>query len=151
MNFDKDDIALGKRLAKQYSTNHDALGELANRIEKKYGDGTLEEFAEAIGIAYSTLKNCRHVHRKWKNSPVKPKTFSVAKALASYKDKDEYIATHPSATEKEARTYVRAYRQAAKDKKEREMLDAERKGSNLGNWTKATQKLIKRYARNTFR
>jgi hypothetical protein len=70
MEFDKDDIALGKRLAKQHSTNHDALGELANKIGTKYGDGTLEDIAEAIGIAYSTLKNCRPVYRKWKASPV---------------------------------------------------------------------------------
>jgi hypothetical protein len=143
MDFDKDDVALGKRLAKQHSTNHDALGELADKIETKYGDGTLEDFAEAIGIAYSTLKNCRHVHRKWKASAVKPKTFSVAKALASYKDKDQYIQQHPNVTEKEARTYVRAYKKAAKEKKEMEMLDSERKGFKLGNWTRAAEKLIK--------
>jgi hypothetical protein len=141
--FDKDDVALGKRLAKQHSTNHDALGELANKIETKYGDGTLEDFAEAIGIAYSTLKNCRHVHRKWKASPVKPKSFSVAKALASYKDKDEYISSHPSATEKEARTFVRAARELDRERKDKEMLDSERKGFKLGNWTRATEKLIK--------
>jgi hypothetical protein len=143
MDFDKDDVALGKRLAKQHSTNDDALGELADKIETKYGDGTLEDFAEAIGIAYSTLKNCRHVHRRWKASPVKPKTFSVAKALASYKDKDQYIQQHPNVTEKEARTYVRAYKKAAKEKKEMETLDSERKGFKLGNWTRAAEKLIK--------
>jgi hypothetical protein len=143
MDFDKDDIALGKRLAKQYSTNHDALEELANKVETKYGDGTLEYFAEAIGIAYSTLKNCRHVHRKWINSPVKPKNFSVAKALASYKDKDDYIQQHPNATEKEARAHVRASRELARDKKAADMLDSEKKGFKLGNWTRAAEKLIK--------
>jgi hypothetical protein len=141
--FDKDDIALGKRLVKQHTTNHVALGELANKIETKYGDGTLEDFAEVIGIAYSTLKNCRHVYRKWKNSPTKPKNFSVAKVLASYKDKDQYIAVWPNATEKEARAHVRAAKALARDKKEKEMLDAERKGARLGNWTKEAEKLIK--------
>ena len=143
IEFDKDDIALGKRLTKQHSTNHVALGELADKIEKKYSDSTLEEFADAIGIAYSTLKNCRHVYRKWKASPIKPKTFSVAKALASYKDKDQYIQEHPNVTEKEARTHVRASRQLARDNKEAALLDSERKGFKLGNWTKAADRLIK--------
>jgi hypothetical protein len=141
--FGKDGIALGKRLAKQYSANRDALGELANNIEKKYGDGTLEDFGEIIGIAYSTLNNCRHVYREWEHAPVKPKTFSLAKVLASYKDKDQYIKERPNSTEKEAGAHVRAVRKLARNEKEMAMLDSEKKDNKLGTWTKAAEKLIK--------
>jgi hypothetical protein len=152
VDFDKADIALGKRLVKQHDRNQFAMGELADRIETKYGDNTLEDFSAVIGIAYSTLKDCRHVHRKWKDSPVKPRNFSVAKALASYKDKDQYIQEFHDATELEARAYVRRSKKDAKETKARETIDAERGGIKppLGNWSKATEKLTKEIKKYVF-
>jgi hypothetical protein len=141
--FDKADIALGKRLVANISKNQWQLGELADGIEKKYGDSTLEDFAEAIGIHPSTLNNCRHVWRRWKNSTVRPQNYAVAKALASYKDKDWYIENWPHATEREAREDVRRWKREDKKKKELEMLNVPKKGTRLGNWTRAAEKLIK--------
>ena len=138
-DFDKADIILGKRLAEHISGNQFKLGELADRIEKKYGDDTLGEFAEVIGIDYNTLKSYRYVHRKWKASAVKPKNFSVARSLANYKDKDQYIKNDPNVTERQARKDIRKIRQDAKDTKE---VAAEKKGMRLGNWSKAAEKLI---------
>ena len=106
----------------------DKLGEFADRVEKRYRNNTLEEFAEAIEIDYDTLKDYRTTHRAWRNSPVKPRNYSLAKALASYKDRDWYIQEWPNATEKEAREDIRRWKKEAREKKESETVDAERKG-----------------------
>ena len=110
VQFDQSDIDLGLALAEKIRVSEETicasrleLGELAHSIETKYGEGTLKDFSKLIGVDYNTLKGCRTVHRGWKNSPVKPRKYSVAKALASFKDKDEFIKTWPNATEEEAR------------------------------------------------
>jgi hypothetical protein len=141
--FRKVDIERGKALVADLSNNQYALGDLASKIDKRYGDDTLGEFAEAIGISYNTLKGYRYVWRKWNDSKVKPRNFSVAKALASYKNKDQYIKQYPNATEEEARAYVKKERKEAREKKEKDMSDGEKKGVKFGNWEKRAQRLLK--------
>jgi hypothetical protein len=105
-------------------TSQMALGELADKVETRYGDDSLGEFADVIGIDYDTIKGYRYVWRKWKDSPVKPRNFSLAKALASYKDKDSYIKQWPNASEKKAREDIRKFKQE-------EQLEPEGKGQTL--------------------
>jgi hypothetical protein len=126
-NFDETDVRRGKELRNNISQNQVNLGELADGIETKYGEGTLEEFAEAIGVDYNTLKGYRYVHRRWKSATSKPRTYALAKALASYKDKDWYIENWPDATEREAREDVRFFKKKAKEK------TGEEKGRTLPN------------------
>jgi hypothetical protein len=128
-NFTDDHLARGKALVEDLSGKQYELGELADEIEKSYGDDTLGEYAEAIGITYDTLKGYRYVWRRWKDSPVKPHNFSVAKALASYKDRNWYIQEWPNDTEEEARDWVREEKKKAREKREAETLDAEKKGA----------------------
>jgi hypothetical protein len=141
-NFSNADIQRGKELVVNISKNQYALGELADRIEKSYGNHTLEDFAKAIGISYDTLKGHRYVWRRWKDSPVKPRNFSVARALASYKDRDEFIRQWPDAIEEEAREYVKHSKKEAKKKKDEEMLDAEKKGVKLPNLDRFAENFI---------
>jgi hypothetical protein len=122
--FDQADVDRGRELVEAIATNQYNLGELADSIEPKYGKGTLEQFAGLIGTDYNTLKGYRTVWRKWKDSPVKPRTYSLAKALASYKDKDWYIENWPEETEKQARADVRRWKNEAK-------IEAEKKGYDL--------------------
>jgi hypothetical protein len=141
--FNKADIERGKVLVKNLSNNQYALGELANKIEKQYESDSLGEFANAIGINYNTLKGYRYVWRRWEESKAKPRNFSVAKALASYKNRDQYIKQYPNATEEEARAYVKKERKDAREKKDKEMLDSEKKGYKFGNWEKRAHRLLK--------
>ncbi len=86
----------------------------------------------AIGVDYNTLKGYRTVWRRWKDSPIKPRNFSVAKALVSYKERDWYIQEWPDATEREAREDVKRWKKEARDKKEIDTIEAERKGFKGG-------------------
>jgi hypothetical protein len=73
MTYNDDYIRRNKALFEHISTSQHELGELVDTIEKGYGDGTLEEYAEIIGINYHTLKTYITIWRKWKNSEVKPR------------------------------------------------------------------------------
>ena len=114
----------GRELVENVSNNQYALGELADTIETVYGDNSLEDFAEAIGIEYNTLKGYRTVWRKWKNSPVKPRNYSLAKALASYKHKDEYIKRWPDEAEKQARADIRRWKEEEKIEAEKKVMES---------------------------
>jgi hypothetical protein len=59
------------------------LGEICDKLEPKYGENTLQRFAEDIGKNYSTLKDYRATYRSWKTEIVRPRTYSVAQELAS--------------------------------------------------------------------
>jgi hypothetical protein len=89
-----------------------------------------------IGIAYETLKRYRYVWVKWKDSPVKPKRFALAKALASFKQKDWYIEKWPDETEKQARLDVKRW-------KKEEKIEAELKGMKRPKLESLKQQFIK--------
>jgi hypothetical protein len=134
-DFSETDVKQGRALVEKISTSQLELGELADKVEKNYGDDTLGEFAHAIGIEYDTLKGYRYVWRKWKESAVKPRNFSLAKALASYKDKDSYIQEWPNASEKKAREDVKKAKAEAKSQ-------PEGKGEKLPSMEKLAERLI---------
>ena len=138
IQFSEADIARGRTLVQNISDNQYALGALADSIDTSYGDDSLGDFADAIGIDYNTLKGYRYVWRRWKDFPVKPRTFSLAKALASFKGRDWYIEKWPNETEEQAREDIRRWKKEERDRKERETLDSERKGT-----TKKIDRLVK--------
>jgi hypothetical protein len=142
IHFRDIDIKYGKKLVANISKSQYDLGELADAVETRYGDGTLEEFAKVIGIAYNTLKGYRYVWRRWKNSEVKPKTFSLAKALASYEERESYIHVNPDATEEDARDWVKKEKKEAKEKKENEIINTSNKGKKTNEIEKLATKLI---------
>src|SRR5262245_19890963 len=59
-------VVEGKKLVKELHSNENKLGELADRLEPKYGDKTLDRFAKEIGVNAGTLKRWRSTYRKWK-------------------------------------------------------------------------------------
>jgi hypothetical protein len=88
------------------------LGELADRVEPKYGDKTLAKFAAAIGLQVATLNRCRSVYRAWKKIEIKgssPK-FALLQALQGHPKRDEII--NNIKTVREARTIMKDYRVA---------------------------------------
>jgi len=64
-------IGKGKRLAamlKQGDAAEMELGELADRLQPKYGEKTLARFAQAIDLPLDRLNRCRSVYRSWKRN-----------------------------------------------------------------------------------
>jgi hypothetical protein len=121
INFDKA-VAKGKELVAKLKTQDKVvhitemeLGELADRLETKYGDKTLERFAKDIGIGAARLKRCRSVYRAWKGKEAPGAPFAVAKELEAHPLRDEIIRERPNLTKRQARSIMRAHRQAHED------------------------------------
>jgi hypothetical protein len=86
------------------------LGRIAHQLESKYGDKTLERFAGDIGIDDGTLKSYRTTYKAWKDLPVRPKSYSVARVLNRHPDRAEIIQDNPDITVKEAEEKVREWK-----------------------------------------
>ena len=54
---------------------------MADKLEPKYGEETLFQFAADIGIDYETLKTYRTTYRAWKDEPESHTSFSIARVL----------------------------------------------------------------------
>jgi transposase-like protein len=92
-----------------------AVGELAARLQPKYGEQTLARFAEEIGIKASTLERWRSTYTKRKGKPAPgPVSHSVLKALQSHPEADkvieEHLKEHPKLTRRQADGYMSDYR-----------------------------------------
>src|SRR5262245_52841077 len=104
--YDDKAIAKGKRLAPTLKSGDAAemgLGELSDRLQPKYGDKTLERFAEAIGLPVARLNRCRSVYRAYRDKDIKapaPK-FAVLQALQGHPLRDEIIKERPNLTKRE--------------------------------------------------
>jgi hypothetical protein len=95
----------GKRLIKDLETNQMRIGEIADRLEPKYGESTLARYAQIMETNVNTLQNYRSVYRTWHEDPkVKsfPK-FSVAKALVKHPERAKIVEERPDITEREAK------------------------------------------------
>jgi hypothetical protein len=88
------------------------LGEIASKLEPKYGENTLERFAEEIGRNYNTLRNYMTTYRAWKDELDRPRFFSVAQELAILpsEKKKEVLQEKPDITFNEARELVHEFK-----------------------------------------
>jgi hypothetical protein len=108
-------VTEGKELVKEIKSNQMRLGELADRLQPKYGDKTLERFAKAIGIKAATVERWRSTYRKQKGKPAtEPVSPSVLKALQGLPQpvQDKILKEKPNLTVREAHTHARDYRAA---------------------------------------
>jgi hypothetical protein len=87
------------------------LGELADKIEARYGEQSLKRFASEIGIAACTLARCRSVFRAWdeKGAPA-PISYAVAQELQNHPDKFDLVRKNPNLTKREARKIMHRWR-----------------------------------------
>jgi hypothetical protein len=96
----------GRKLVTSMKDSQFELGRIADKLEPKYGEHTLERFAEDIGLDYGTLKSYRTTYKAWKDEPVRPRSFSVARALNRLPDKAFHIEKHPDMTVHDAELMV---------------------------------------------
>ena len=97
-----DAVETGRNLIRAMKDSQFDLGRVADKLEPKYGDETLQHYAEDIGIDYGTLKSYRTTYKAWKDEPVRPRSFSVAKVLNRHPDKADIIQETPELSVKEA-------------------------------------------------
>jgi hypothetical protein len=108
------------------------LGELATRVDKKYGEGRLKQFAEDIGIKYQSLINCRTTLLAWPQKTGRP-VFSIAEALNPHPNRFKIIESFPNITREEARKRMQQFRdyESAKAARAAEKEAAKKPKSNL--------------------
>jgi hypothetical protein len=99
------------------------LGELAHKLEKKYGDRTLAKFAAEIGVAKCTLDRYQTVYRAWEGKlapgPIST-SYAVLRELATHPDREQIIRKNPNLTKREA---LALRRKDAKQKQQKEEED----------------------------
>jgi hypothetical protein len=109
----KFDIAVkeGKQIMTLVRTKQDQwrLGELADRIEPKYGDQTLQKFAGAINCEYVLLKDYRTTFQAWPEKAGRP-AFQIARALNPHPQRFRIVNNEPNLTLRQARHKMKMWR-----------------------------------------
>jgi hypothetical protein len=106
-NFDAA-VVEGKQILKQIETAERGqlrLGELADGLERVYGDRTLAKYAAELGIAKCTLQRYQNVHRAWKGkvAPGPPlPSYAVLRELQTNPEREQIIRENPKITKREA-------------------------------------------------
>lgn len=108
----------GRQIVQRQAADNWKLGELASRVEGRYGSGALRKYAEEIGVNYGTLKDCRTTLLAWSEKAGRP-AFWTAKALNALDDRQQIVRRRPSITQNEARDIAKK-RAAAAPKKPKE-------------------------------
>jgi hypothetical protein len=102
------------------------LGELADKLEKKYGDRSLAKFAAEIGVAKCTLDRYQTVYRAWKGKlapgPISL-SYAVLRELATHPEREQIISKNSNLTKREALDMMRELKGAAKEKQKQEQED----------------------------
>jgi hypothetical protein len=97
------------------------LGELADKVEKKYGDRTLAKYAKDIGVAPCTLERHRSVYRAWKGIPAPgPVSYAAMRALQNHPDRAAIVKDNPNLTQSQARAQMRDHKEGTKGKSQDE-------------------------------
>ena len=81
------------------------LGELAARVERKYGDRTKAKFAKEIGVAPCTLSRYRKVWQAWDGGGIVapgPTSYTVMRELKDHPDREKIVKENPQITKREA-------------------------------------------------
>jgi hypothetical protein len=83
----------GLAARKQYDTAQWTLGDLALRVETRYGEGDLARYAEAISIDYSRLKHYKSAAGAFEKAQRRANlSYSHHEALGSREDRHEWLA-----------------------------------------------------------
>jgi hypothetical protein len=110
------DVAVreGKRILAEMERRWWRLCEIADSLEPRYGERTVERFAEDIGVIPCTFVRRMSVYQAWKSAPgpkCYPPCFAVARELQSHPDRFEIIRKNPDITKRKASEFARQWRE----------------------------------------
>jgi hypothetical protein len=91
---------------------HFRLGELAAKVETKYGDRTQAKLAKAWSISASCLKRYVSVYRAWEGKNIgapgpQSVSYAVLRELATHPEREQIIRDNPNLTKREAQERMR--------------------------------------------
>ena len=115
-------VSEGRKIVEQAGRGWWRLGEIADRLQPKYGDKTLATFAAAIEIKFGTLERFRDVYRAWKEIPAPERdsvSYSVRKELATLPHRAQIVRDKPTITKLQAAKIARKYADEQRVKAER--------------------------------
>jgi hypothetical protein len=124
----KDIIARIEARNEATGQDYDRIGELADKLETKYGEQTLAKFAAAIGKSPSCVKRYRDVYRAFQgiSAPERQSSsYSARKELAAHPDRENIITKNPNITKQEARHEMRKHHGIAEEKAQETKEEAE--------------------------
>lgn len=98
-----------KVVNKQENMNWE-LGELALDVGSTYGEGKLEQFAEDIGINYSTLQACIATVRAWPQKLTRVSFWKTHQTLNNHPDRYKIMADNPKISSRQAIAEMKKYR-----------------------------------------
>src|SRR5262249_52542142 len=101
----------GKAASRKLGEVNWILGELASKVETRYGEARLQQYADDIDVKYAWLKDCRTTYLRWPKIASRPALFSIARVLNSHPDRLEIVQRHPHITKEQARLKVQQYKQ----------------------------------------
>jgi hypothetical protein len=110
-----DAVEQGKHLLNLMRDYQHELGQLAYKLEPKYGDQTLQHFASEIGLDYETLKTYRTTYKAWKDEPDRPASFSVARALNRHPQKYQMFLENEDMSVQDAKAKMRELKEQRPD------------------------------------
>jgi hypothetical protein len=114
------------------------LGEIADKVETKYNDGTQVRLAAELGIVSSSLKRYCSVYRAWKGINIgalgpQSVSYSVLRELATHPKREEIVRANPNITKRQAQQEMSNLKDADKEKKK------EAKGKQEPEWDRDTR------------
>jgi hypothetical protein len=107
-----DAVEEGRRLIEDLEDRQMRLGEIADKLEPKYRESTLAQYAQELKMNLNTLQHYRSVYRTWHedlNVKSFPK-FSVAKALVGHPGRAKIVEERPDITEREAKDETKKFK-----------------------------------------
>jgi len=102
----------GKEIANRKDKDQWYLGELASKVEIKYGQNKLGEYAAEIGEHRGTLRSYRQTVQAWPTKNERPRSFSVARDLNAHPDRVKIVAHNSKISNTEARAIMKEWRDA---------------------------------------
>jgi hypothetical protein len=133
----EDGVREGNEILERERQGSLRLGEIADKLERKYADRTLAKFARAIGLAPCTVERHLSVYRAWKGKPARgPVLYGVLRALQDHPDRASIIEENPKLTQKEAQKMMCAH-------KEGFSTDATGKTNGKTDWDKHNRQMVK--------
>lgn len=103
-------VQQGKAAVKAGDDASWTLAELAFKVKSKHGEGKLEQYADDIGYAYTTLVRYRTAYKAFENAPRGAISVGAAKALAGIKDeklRHAIVKENPNITARQAEDKTR--------------------------------------------
>jgi hypothetical protein len=94
----------GKAITADMSGKQWTLGDLADKVEKAYGENRLEQFAEDIRFDgdFRSLGRYRNICRAFPKTRGRPRFFATAQALATHPERFEIVERNPDIGVREA-------------------------------------------------